>query len=174
MSHWFSVISFPSGLSPRIEVRLSRSVRAAVGAPDVPHLKAMPCEVHRVRLQESPLLERGEVAEHPPDAVRRRVRAPIGLSLGNSSEIALQQGPHLLAHFVDEPNGGEHEVSQVDVVILNAIDPTDRPVPDGFRALILSLLNGLGKPMRPEVVILESRLVANGDLTAEERSGASE
>ena len=64
-----------------------------------------------------PLLEPGKVADHPPDAVGRRVRAPIGLGFGNSDEIALQQGPHLLVHFIDEPNGGEHGFSCFDFVI---------------------------------------------------------
>jgi len=48
------------------------------------------------------------------------------------------------------------------------------PVPgdgsDGTSGLSSFLLNSRGKPMRPEVVIPKSRLVASGDLTTEEQS----
>ena len=49
------------------------------------------------------------------------MRSPVGFGFGESFEIALEQGPHLLVHFVDEPDSGEHGFSDAMSSSLNAI-----------------------------------------------------
>jgi len=48
--------------------------------------------------------------------------------------------------------------------------PAQRRLRRHVRLSSFSLLNGPGKPMRADVVILKSRLVASGDVTTEEQS----
>ena len=60
-----------------------------------------------------PLFEPGEVADDPAHGVRLRMRAPVGLGLGDAAEVAHQQAPHLLVHLVQQLDLGLHTTSSI-------------------------------------------------------------